>query len=48
MNRAGKKVAAYIHTDVTKYKDLLALFSLAEKIFGCVDVMGKKQIFMMH
>ena len=37
-NRAGKQVAAYIHTDVTKYKDLLALFALAEKTFGGVDV----------
>ncbi|KAI7849078.1 hypothetical protein BDC45DRAFT_574227 [Circinella umbellata] len=37
-DRAGKKVAAYIHTDVTKYKDLLALFSLAEKTFGGVDI----------
>ena len=40
-NRAGKQVASYIHTDVTKYKDLLALFALAEKTFGGVDVMGK-------
>ncbi|KAI9471388.1 hypothetical protein BDB00DRAFT_943696 [Zychaea mexicana] len=36
--RAGKQVAAYIHTDVTKYKDLIALFALAEKTFGGVDI----------
>lgn len=35
---ANKIVAAYKHTDVTKYKDLLGLFELAEKTFGGVDV----------
>lgn len=37
-NSAGSKVAAYIHTDVTKYDDNVALFKLAEKEFGGVDV----------
>lgn len=31
-------VASYQHADVTKYNDLLALFALAEKEFGGVDV----------
>ncbi|ORY95777.1 hypothetical protein BCR43DRAFT_515863 [Syncephalastrum racemosum] len=35
---AGKKVAAYAHCDVTKYKDLRALFALAEHAFGGVDI----------
>ncbi|CDS04169.1 hypothetical protein LRAMOSA07124 [Lichtheimia ramosa] len=35
---ANKIVAAYKHTDVTKYKDLLGLFELAEKTFGGVDI----------
>ena len=35
---AGSKVAAYIHTDVTKYDDNVALFKLAETEFGGVDV----------
>lgn len=35
---AKKVVAAYKHTDVTKYKDLLGLFELAENTFGGVDV----------
>ncbi|KAJ8658957.1 hypothetical protein O0I10_005339 [Lichtheimia ornata] len=37
-NSAGSKVAAYIHTDVTKYDDNVALFKLAEKEFGGVDI----------
>ncbi|KAI9270591.1 hypothetical protein BDA99DRAFT_502214 [Phascolomyces articulosus] len=37
-DRAGKQVAVYLHTDVTKYKDLIALFALAEKTFGSVDI----------
>lgn len=36
--RAGSKVAAFIQTDVTKYKDNQALFKLAESEFGGVDV----------
>ncbi|KAI9471389.1 hypothetical protein BDB00DRAFT_880044 [Zychaea mexicana] len=36
--RVGKQVVAYLHTDVTKYKDLKALFALAEKLFGGVDI----------
>ncbi|GAN02009.1 15-hydroxyprostaglandin dehydrogenase [NAD(+)]-like isoform X1 [Mucor ambiguus] len=35
--RAGKQVAAFIRTDVTKYSDNMALFQLAEKEFGGVD-----------
>ncbi|KAI7881908.1 NAD(P)-binding protein [Lichtheimia hyalospora FSU 10163] len=35
---ANKTVAAYKHTDVTKYKDLLGLFELAENMFGGVDI----------
>lgn len=38
MLRASQKVAVFIRTDVTKYKDLLALFGLASKEFGGVDV----------
>ncbi|KAI9270592.1 hypothetical protein BDA99DRAFT_602872 [Phascolomyces articulosus] len=37
-DKAGKHVAAYLHTDVTKYNDLIALFALAEKTFGSVDI----------
>lgn len=36
--RAGSKVAAFIRTDVTLYKDNVALFRLAETEFGGVDV----------
>ncbi|KAI8146448.1 hypothetical protein BJV82DRAFT_387155 [Fennellomyces sp. T-0311] len=36
--RAGKKVAAFQYTDVTKYKDMMALFDLAEAEFGGVDI----------
>lgn len=36
--RAGKKVAVFIRTDVTTYKDNQALFNLAETEFGGVDV----------
>ncbi|KAI9490650.1 hypothetical protein BDB00DRAFT_875112 [Zychaea mexicana] len=35
---AGVKAAAYIHTDVTVYKDVLALFKFAESEFGGVDI----------
>ncbi|KAI8144766.1 hypothetical protein BJV82DRAFT_606184 [Fennellomyces sp. T-0311] len=35
---AGRKVAAFIRTDVTKYGDNIALFQLAEKEFGGVDI----------
>ncbi|CAO3649472.1 unnamed protein product [Mucor fragilis] len=35
--RAGKQVAAFISTDVTKYSDNKSLFQLAEKEFGGVD-----------
>lgn len=38
--RANAKVAAFIRTDVSKYKDNVALFKLAEKEFGGVDVSG--------
>lgn len=38
MYRAGKRVAAFIRTDVTKYSDNKNLFQLAEKEFGGVDV----------
>ena len=34
------KVAVYIHTDVSIYKDAIALFKLAESEFGGVDVSG--------
>ncbi|KAG2228317.1 hypothetical protein INT45_011109 [Circinella minor] len=37
-DRAGRQVAIYLHTDVTKYKDSIALFALAEKTFGGVDI----------
>ncbi|KAG2219103.1 hypothetical protein INT45_005834, partial [Circinella minor] len=37
-DKVGKQVAMYLHTDVTKYKDLVALFALAEKSFGGVDI----------
>ncbi|CAO3649984.1 unnamed protein product [Cunninghamella blakesleeana] len=36
-NKNGKR-AAYHHCDVTKYKDNIALFQLAEKEFGGVDI----------
>ncbi|KAI8100141.1 uncharacterized protein BX664DRAFT_322984 [Halteromyces radiatus] len=36
-NTDGKR-AAYIHADVTKYKEIVALFQLAEKEFGGVDI----------
>ncbi|KAI9474279.1 MAG: hypothetical protein EXX96DRAFT_652961 [Benjaminiella poitrasii] len=36
--RAGKKVAAFIRTDVTKYSDNQALFKIAEQEFGGVDL----------
>ncbi|KAI8877428.1 NAD(P)-binding protein [Backusella circina FSU 941] len=36
--KAGSKVAAFIRTDVTKYQDNIALFKLAEKEFGGVDI----------
>ncbi|KAI7882020.1 NAD(P)-binding protein [Lichtheimia hyalospora FSU 10163] len=36
--KANAKVAAFIRTDVTKYKDNVALFMLAEKEFGGVDI----------
>lgn len=36
--KAGTKVAAFIHTDVTKYSDNQALFKLADAEFGGVDV----------
>ncbi|KAI8145476.1 hypothetical protein BJV82DRAFT_603807 [Fennellomyces sp. T-0311] len=35
---AGAEVAAYIRTDVTKYADNSAMFQLAEKKFGGVDI----------
>ncbi|KAG2193469.1 hypothetical protein INT46_002381 [Mucor plumbeus] len=35
--KAGSKVAAFIQTDVTKYKDNQNLFKLAESEFGGVD-----------
>ena len=34
------KAAVYIHTDVSLYKDVIALFKLAESEFGGVDVSG--------
>ncbi|KAI8393611.1 uncharacterized protein BYT42DRAFT_551652 [Radiomyces spectabilis] len=34
----NEKVAAYLHTDVRKYSDNKALFQLAEKEFGGVDI----------
>ena len=39
-NLAGgsAKAAVYIHTDVSLYKDVIALFKLAESEFGGVDV----------
>ncbi|CDH60885.1 15-hydroxyprostaglandin dehydrogenase [Lichtheimia corymbifera JMRC:FSU:9682] len=33
----NEKVAAFIHTDVTVYKDVIALFRFAESVFGGVD-----------
>lgn len=33
-----EKRAAYIHSDATRYSDITALFQLAEKEFGGVDV----------
>ncbi|KAJ8659104.1 hypothetical protein O0I10_005143 [Lichtheimia ornata] len=35
---AGSKVAVYLHVDVTKYDANIALFRLAEKEFGGVDI----------
>ena len=37
-NRVGSEVAVFLRTDVTKYDDLKALFSLAESKFGGIDV----------
>ncbi|KAG2221815.1 hypothetical protein INT45_013311 [Circinella minor] len=37
-SRVGKHVASFLHTDVTKYKDLMELFQLAENTFGGVDI----------
>ena len=37
-HRAKSNVAAFIRTDVTKYKDNQDLFKLAESTFGGVDV----------
>ncbi|KAI7881163.1 NAD(P)-binding protein [Lichtheimia hyalospora FSU 10163] len=34
----NEKVAAFAHTDVTVYKDVIALFRFAESVFGGVDV----------
>ncbi|KAI9270600.1 hypothetical protein BDA99DRAFT_502232 [Phascolomyces articulosus] len=34
----GEEIAAYIHTDVTKYADNVALFKLADTKFGGVDI----------
>ena len=39
----GKQVAMYLHTDVTKYQDLIALYALAERSFGGVDVTIQKK-----
>ncbi|OBZ85389.1 15-hydroxyprostaglandin dehydrogenase [NAD(+)] [Choanephora cucurbitarum] len=36
--KAGKKVASFLHTNVTKYDDNIALFQLAERDFGGVDI----------
>ncbi|KAJ8663293.1 hypothetical protein O0I10_000532 [Lichtheimia ornata] len=36
--KANAKVAAFIRTDATKYKDNAAMFKLAEKEFGGVDI----------
>ncbi|ORZ01140.1 hypothetical protein BCR43DRAFT_486444 [Syncephalastrum racemosum] len=36
--QSGSKVASFLRTDVTTYKDLVALFELAEKEFGGVDI----------
>lgn len=44
LHSAGSKVAAYIHTDVTKYDDNTALFKLAEKEFGGVDVCNLRYV----
>lgn len=38
ISRANAKVAAFIRTDVTKYKDNVAMFKVAETEFGGVDV----------
>ncbi|KAI9262247.1 hypothetical protein BDA99DRAFT_510669 [Phascolomyces articulosus] len=35
---AGSKIAVFIRTDVTSYKDNIALFQCAEKEFGGVDI----------
>ncbi|KAI7882582.1 NAD(P)-binding protein [Lichtheimia hyalospora FSU 10163] len=35
---AGDKVAVYLHVDVSKYDDNIALFRLAENEFGGVDI----------
>ncbi|CDH52607.1 short-chain dehydrogenase reductase sdr [Lichtheimia corymbifera JMRC:FSU:9682] len=37
-SKANAKVAAFIRTDVTKYKDNVAMFKLAETEFGGVDI----------
>ncbi|KAJ8656774.1 hypothetical protein O0I10_007622 [Lichtheimia ornata] len=34
----NEKVAAFMHTDVTVYKDVIALFRFAESVFGGVDI----------
>ncbi|KAI7881594.1 NAD(P)-binding protein, partial [Lichtheimia hyalospora FSU 10163] len=34
----NEKVAAFAHTDVTVYKDVIALFRFAESVFGGVDI----------
>ncbi|KAI7849074.1 hypothetical protein BDC45DRAFT_521473 [Circinella umbellata] len=36
--RIGSEVAVFLATDVTKYDDLKALFGLAEKLFGGIDI----------
>ncbi|KAI9344703.1 hypothetical protein BD770DRAFT_414123 [Pilaira anomala] len=36
--KAGSKVAVFLRTDVTKYRDNIGLFNLAEKEFGGVDI----------
>ncbi|KAI9269022.1 hypothetical protein BDA99DRAFT_503260 [Phascolomyces articulosus] len=35
---AKQQAAVYLHTDVAKYSDLIALFQLAESTFGGVDI----------
>ncbi|KAI8374161.1 uncharacterized protein BYT42DRAFT_606148 [Radiomyces spectabilis] len=34
----GNKIAIYQHADVTKYRDLIQLFEVAENEFGSVDI----------